>query len=417
MSLTSLVFRAHPTSRYSVAALLGAIQSDSRLSELILKAPLRNFESVVRNHFKAGRTAAAFSVMSTHQARVQEEVRRLREICGEDLILIAGGPHASARPKDLLDCGFDYVIIGEGEQSLNDLLVKLMNDADPERVQGVVSKRTTEYPLPRSLPRILLDDYPPFALDMNVVGPVEVTRGCPYACKFCSTPFLTGGRVRHRSTKTVVHWLKRAVEERGFMRTWFLSPNALCYGGKGRTLEVEKLEGLLSASTAIEGLEEVFFGSFPSEVRPDFVTKTVLEMIRQYVANDSLQIGMQAGSDHVLELSNRGHSVEEGMNAVRLALDSGFIPHVDMIFGLPGERDSDLRASLDLCHSLDEMGASVHGHVFMPLPGSAFENMPAGVLNQETRKELGEMSRRGVLTGSWSNQEKLARDLESKQER
>ncbi|MHA1961747.1 MAG: TIGR04013 family B12-binding domain/radical SAM domain-containing protein [Candidatus Thorarchaeota archaeon] len=417
MSLSSLVFRAHSTSRYSVAALLGAIQSDSRLSELVLEAPLRNFEDTVSKCSKTGRTAVAFSVMSTQEGRIREEVRRLRVDSGKELILIAGGPHASARPADLLDIGFDYVIVGEGERALSELLFRLMNDTNPEGIQGVISKETIEHPLPQTLPRIALDDYPPYALEMNVVGPIEVTRGCPYACKFCCTPFLTGGRVRHRSTESVVHWLNRAVKERGFRRTWFLSPNALCYGGKGRTLEAEKLERLLAASTAIEGLEEVFFGSFPSEVRPDFVTNDVLEMMRHFVANDTLQIGVQAGSDHVLKMSNRGHTVEEGMNAVRAALDNSFIPHVDMIFGLPGERESDLRASLDLCHSLDEMGATVHGHVFMPLPGSAFENMPAGILNQETRRVLGEMARRGVLTGSWSNQETLAKELASRQDK
>ena len=146
-------------------------------------------------------------------------------------------------------------------------------------------------------------------------------------------------------------------------------------------------------------------------MRPEFVTKPILEMMRTYVANDTLQIGLQSASDKVLEHSNRHHTVREGLNAVEVALDCGFTPHVDMIFGLPGEKRKELDDTIDMCQALSAMGAKVHGHVFMPLPGSAFENMPPGRLDQHSRSMLGELSRRGVLTGSWSSQEGLAARL------
>jgi B12-binding domain/radical SAM domain protein len=217
--------------------------------------------------------------------------------------------------------------------------------------------------------------------------------------------------VRHRSIESVINWLKLAVERSGFERTWFLSPNALCYGGHGRRAEPEKLEELLKAATSIDGLEEVYFGSFPSEVRPEFVTKSILEMLRNYVANDTLQIGLQSSSNRVLKLVNRHHTVEQGMDAVRTALETGFIPHVDMIFGLPGETKEELHASVELCHELVEMGAKTHGHVFMPLPGSAYEDSQPGKLDSESRRQLGELSRRKDMTGSWSTQEGIAEYL------
>jgi B12-binding domain/radical SAM domain protein len=351
--------------------------------------------------------------MSTQIDRVYHEIRKLRDRFGDSLVIIGGGPHASARPKEMLDVGFDFVVVGEGEKVFRDLMNCLINDDNPSMVEGVVAEGDVSIPKPRDRPKVSLDDYPPFALGMNILGPVEVTRGCPFACKFCCTPFLTGGGVRHRSVESVVQWLEQAVQRRGFRRTWFLSPNALSYGGKGRDVVPEKLERLLKESTAVEGLEEVFFGAFPSEVRPEFVTKSILEMMRTYVANDTLQIGLQSASDRVLEYSNRHHTVKEGLDAVEIALDCGFTPHVDMIFGLPNETRKELDDSIDMCEMLSEMGAKVHGHVFMPLPGSAFENMPPGRLDQDSRSTLGEFSRRGILTGSWSSQEALAARLAS----
>ncbi len=401
MAAHRLIFRFHPQSRYSVAALLGAVETDPRLVDLQVEAPTHLAIDHVKTQAESGTVILAFSVMSTQLQRVTREVSKLRRELGKGVIVVAGGPHASARPRDLLSSGVDYVVVGEGEYAFPELLSRLVNGGSPDSIRGVVTENTDEIPTPQSLPRVQLDSYPPFAIGLNVVGPVEVTRGCPFRCKFCATPFLTGGSVRHRSVEQVVHWLKMAVEKRGFKRTWFLSPNALCYGGTGRRLEANKLERLLRETTEIESLREVFFGSFPSEVRPEFVTKDALVMMRQYVANRSIQIGLQSGSDRVLEISNRHHTVQQGIDAVRTALDCGFVPRVDMIFGLPGEGPDDVKKSLDLCQSVADMGGRIHSHVFMPLPGSDFEDMPPGKMNPNTRHLLGEMSTKGLLTGSW----------------
>jgi B12-binding domain/radical SAM domain protein len=413
MSLCShtLVFRTHNSSKYSVAALIGAVEVDSRLSELDVKAPIklsiRRLEAI-SNH---SNVILAYSVMSTQRELVYNEVKEVRDHLGNDITIIGGGAHATARPRELLEMGFDYVAVGEGERVFPDFLKRIIDSEDPDNIDGIVSRDTEEIPKPSSLDRVNLNDYPPFAVDLNIVGPIEVTRGCPFRCNFCATPFLTGGKVRHRDVESVVYWLKRAVEERGFERTWFLSPNALCYGGRGRKTEQKKLQYLLDKSTSIEGLKEVYFGAFPSEVRPEFVTRSVLEMMKQYVANKTVQIGLQSGSDKVLKLANRHHTVEEGINAVNIALDVGFVPHVDMIFGLPGENNEDIQASLEICELILDMDAKIHAHVFMPLPGSEFENMPVGSLTRETRQILGEMARKGNLTGSWNHQVLLGKNL------
>jgi len=409
----TLIFRAHSSSRYSLAALVGVIETDHRLSELAIEAPTEFSRNAIQKSIVKGPTILAHSVMSTQTDRIYKEIREVRGKFGNSVTIIGGGPHSSARPMELLENGFDYVVIGEGEKTFPELLWYLMNDKDPIEIRGVVGETSRDCPVPKDLDPVNLDAHPPFALEMNIVGPIEVTRGCPYSCKFCCTPFLTGGRVRNRSVNSVVHWLTQAVEKSGFNRTWFLSPNALSYGGHGRTAEEDKLEGLLKAVTKIEELKEVFFGSFPSEVRPEFVTRPILEMMKNYVANKTLQIGLQSSSNRVLKLTNRHHTVEDGLEAINIALDCGFIPHVDMIFGLPGETRKELHESIDLCYSLAEMGAKTHGHVFMPLPGSVYENEAPGRLDSESRKLLGELSRKKLLTGSWSTQESMAEDLSS----
>ncbi|NWF96100.1 MAG: TIGR04013 family B12-binding domain/radical SAM domain-containing protein [Candidatus Thorarchaeota archaeon] len=407
----SLIFRYTQHSRYSIAALLGAIEVDPRLSDLEIHVPRNLSSEMIRGLQERTQVIVAYSAMSTQFQSIAQECSRLRREFGRDITIVGGGPHATARPKEMLGAGFDYVVVGEGERTFPQLLCHMQDDKDPQSIPGVVGRASQTYPRPSDLSRVQLDDYPPFALDMNIVGPIEVTRGCPFHCKFCATPFISGGVVRHRSVEMVAHWLAEAVKRRGFRRAWLLSPNALCYGGHGRQTETDRLERLLSSVTGVEGLEEVFFGAFPSEVRPEFVTRRALEIMRHYVANKTIQIGLQSGSDRVLEDANRHHTVEDGIEAARIAFDCGFIPHVDFIFGLPGERFEDQQKSLEVCQSLIEIGAQIHSHVFMPLPGSEYERFPPGKISSETRAVLGDLSRRGMLTGAWDNQERLAQEL------
>jgi len=134
-----LIFRAHSSSRYSVAALVGSIEVDNRLVDLQVSAPVELSNKMIRESVDRMKTFVAHSVMSTQASRVNKECKDLRQRFGDDITLIAGGPHASARPRDLLDAGFDYVVVGEGEKALPDLLWHLMNSKDPLRVNGVVS--------------------------------------------------------------------------------------------------------------------------------------------------------------------------------------------------------------------------------------------------------------------------------------
>src|SRR5512136_2364558 len=78
-----------------------------------------------------------------------------------DAIYIAGGPHPSAVPEEVLEY-FDYVVIGEGEDSLPKLIEALNGKEDPETVKGIAYKKDGKvvFTLPRE--PVDLDLYTPF---------------------------------------------------------------------------------------------------------------------------------------------------------------------------------------------------------------------------------------------------------------
>ncbi|MEE9353300.1 MAG: hypothetical protein V3U94_02625, partial [Candidatus Thorarchaeota archaeon] len=105
MESHTLVFSAHSSSRYSLAALLGAVETDPRLADLHVVAPLELTESMLEKTAAQGQLIIAHSVMSTQTERVYHEVNKTRRKLGSGATLIAGGAHASARPGELLDAG------------------------------------------------------------------------------------------------------------------------------------------------------------------------------------------------------------------------------------------------------------------------------------------------------------------------
>jgi radical SAM superfamily enzyme YgiQ (UPF0313 family) len=89
---------------------------------------------------------------------------------------------------------------------------------------------------------------------------------------------------------------------------------------------------------------------------------------------------------------------------VRLSLAAGFLPNVDLLFGLPGETADDRRASLALAEELTALGARIHSHAFMPLPGTPLRDAEPSPIEPETALAMARMESRGAMYGQWRQQ-------------
>jgi B12-binding domain/radical SAM domain protein len=311
--------------------------------------------------------------------------RRYRdEIAGADCITIVGGPHASACYREVARYA-DYVVVGEGEYTLPALLAAIEEGRDPP--PGVATARG--YTPARHT--VLLDAYPPFS---EVKGYIEITRGCPFGCGYCQTPRLFGRCMRHRSVDEISRYAMR------FRDIRFVTPNAFAYGSDGIHLRLDRVERLLQS---LEG-GRIYLGTFPGEVRPESISQRSIDLILDYCANTRLHFGAQSGSDRVLRLLHRGHTVEDVVHAVDLCQENGLVPVVDFILGLPFETDDDQRATLDLVRTVTRVGKA-HIHYFMPLPGTPLQGTRPRRLLPEAEKTLGRLALGGRVTGSWMDHE------------
>ncbi len=406
-----------PTSTYALNVLLGALESkglDLRV-QVFLPRSMRHLTEIVEG-LNTENVVILWSFFSAAFPNAREHLDSLRQKnLGCRPINIAGGVHASAEPKQVLLSGFDFVAVGEGEQIVVDIVYTLLASRDFQQVKGLswLSEGVLRTAGPAK--RVDLNEFPPFAAKHRKFNPIEITRGCIYACKFCQTPFMFKALFRHRTIENVVKYVE-TMKQFGLLDVRFISPTSLSYGSNDDSVDLRAVEGLLSAVREAIGADgKIFFGSFPSEVRPEHVTPEALSILRKYVSNDNIIIGAQSGSPAVLEYVKRGHGTDEIERAVSCAVAAGFVPNVDFIFGLPGETEKDARLSVQFADKLSNMGARIHGHTFMPLPGTPFRDEQPGRISPRIARQLDRMTSRGKLYGKWKRQITIADEMAQNQ--
>lgn len=306
------------------------------------------------------------------------------EIAAAEQITIAGGPHASAAWEEVAEVA-DYVVIGEGERTLPRLLSALAAGMSGADIPGVATKAGGRNRIDHS---VRLDGFPCFT---RMKGYMEISRGCPFHCGYCQTPRLHGTKMHHRSREAIVEAASHYRDAR------FVTPNAFAYGSAdGKTPDVEKLERLLSSMPN----NNLYFGTFPCEVRPEFVTQETADLVVQYCANTKLHFGAQSGSNAVLTKMGRGHTLDDVYAALDACRSAGLEPVVDVIFGFPFETDEDEEATLALVKDVVRSG-KVHVHHLMPLPGTPLAAAVPREVIPAVDRALGKLALSGRVTGAW----------------
>jgi len=385
--------------------LLGALESQGfDLGELLIT---KDFKEIL----KAKPKVVLYSFFTEEiWGTLPEEAKLLKEMGS---LLIAGGYHAMAMPKHTLSVlGFDIAVIGEGEEVIYQLLTALKRTGyqitrDLINIRGLSFYLNSNFVFTGFAKVEDFWRFPPYPESVRLISPIEISRGCPFRCYYCQTPYIKGFRMRHRPIDQIVKYSRRMKDMR------YITPNAFAYGSPGAILKLNKLEALLKALQPLrrEG-RRLFYGTFPSEVRPEFVLPETLELLIDYADNRRLAIGAQSGDDAMLKAMHRLHRVEHVKRAVEYMIEYGFEPVVDFIVGLPNESDESQRRSIELMKWIMRKGGKVRAHYFMPLPGTPWARCKPSPLSDEMKRFLGRMAAKGKIEGSWGKQIELSRKLQ-----
>lgn len=369
-------------------ALVGAIEKEPSLKNLQVEV-----KPAIEEIDPQGGGIIAFSFMTWDLPEVKKEIKILKRKASNQTIFIAGGPHPSGASRQTLKMGFDYCFVGEGEKTLVEFLKDWLNGELPA------------CKIIKSSP-VAITNYPAISPKFNLFGPIEISRGCPFGCKFCQTTYIFGP-LRHRTVKQIV-WAAEQMAGRGLGDIRFVTPNLLVYGSEdGLRPDLDKLEEMLASVKKAKGVKKIFAGSFPSEIRPEQISKEALKIIKRYCSNDNIIIGAQSGSERMLKLCHRGHSVADVFQAVELALNEGFKVNVDFIFGMPGETPKEEAETVEVIGELiKKPGVKIHSHYFLPLLGTPWGKENPTKISPKLRRFLGSLRKSGREYGDWIEQEK-----------
>jgi anaerobic magnesium-protoporphyrin IX monomethyl ester cyclase len=298
---------------------------------------------------------------------------------------IVAGADATDHPGTYLNRGADYVVAGEGEMTLVELLDTLTGRGtrDVRAIDGLWL-RDTNGAIVRTPPREIiraLDALPFPAWDlvdveryrdiwrarhgyfsMNVV----TTRGCPYHCNWCAKP-IYGQRYTARSPEHVVAeiaWLKRTY---GPDHLWMADD---IFGLKPDW--IERFAALARDRDAVV--------PFKCLLRADQVTDRVARALREAGCRTAW-LGAESGSQRILDAMEKGTRVEQIVEATRLLRTAGVEVGFFLQFGYPGETRDDIDRTLEMVRACapDDIGVSVS----YPLPGTTFYQRVQAQLGQK----------------------------------
>jgi radical SAM superfamily enzyme YgiQ (UPF0313 family) len=284
-----------------------------------------------------------FSVLTAAFKNALELSNKLRGLY-PDCIIIFGGLHPTTMPDEVLaHKHIDYVVRGEGEQTLIELYRALRSGGDTAQIPNLSFRRdgkiihNPQQPAPEfNLPF----PYQLFDTGHYDLGFILSSRGCPYNCIFCSNRTTTGKRYRHKPAKDIADELQSLHDKYGRNYVLFLDDNLLV--DKNRIYEL--LEEIKRRK-----LHEKM--TFNFQARGDNVNPQLLSDLYQ-AGFRSVFFGLETASETLMKTIKKGETVAQCAAAVRMAKEAGFHVSATFIFGLPGETFTDRMAAIKLSHEL-----------------------------------------------------------------
>lgn len=282
------------------------------------------------------------SFMSPQYNEVIKILKLVKKINFE-IKTITGGPHVSAMPKEMLAIPeVDYVVVGEGENTIRDLTANIFGNKDPNlhEIRGIGFVEHNKYILNEGRELISNLDTIPFpawhllGIDKysvhNLGGekklpvyPLLSSRGCPYYCIFCSSHVVFQRKFRVRSAVNIISEIEFLNEKYGAVQFDFVDDTV--------SVDKNRLETICNFFIASEKKYLWMCNS-----RVNTVTKELL--FKMYEAGcRKIDFGVESGNPDILKNIRKNITLQQVINAHRWAKEVGMIVSSFFMVGNLGE--------------------------------------------------------------------------------
>jgi radical SAM superfamily enzyme YgiQ (UPF0313 family) len=263
--------------------------------------------------------------------------------------VVIGGPDPPHHAGSYLEAGADVVVVGEGEQTLEALIVALMSSgADLSTINGIVFKaagHVIRTPARALLPALDLQPHPDRgAIDMprylaawrerHGTGTISLitARGCPYTCTWCSRSVF-GETHRRRSIVDVANEVEAIVDRYHPERLWYAD-------------DVFAIHRSWTIDYAAELERRRIRLPFECISRAERIDADVAAALKS-LGCFRVWIGSESGSQRILDAMHRKVSVDRVRDSAALLRRHGIEVGMFIMLGYDGERMEDLQATVD----------------------------------------------------------------------
>ncbi len=280
------------------------------------------------------------------------------------IIAMMGGPHVSYDWANTLINypEIDLIVVGEGEETLSELLPVIHDRAAWDTVKGIAFRKDGQAHFTGV--RAFIDDLDTLPVPARHLLPISryramgfpvsiiTSRGCPNQCIFCLGRRMVGSKVRYRTPGLIVDEIEDIVSY-GFTRINIADD--LFTSNKVRVLafcDELKRRGI-----------KITWSAF---ARVNTVDAEILSAMRQ-VGCDTVSFGMESGNAEMLKRVKKGITMEQAVKAVQACKESGVSAHASFMIGLPGESPETIA---DTCAFAEGLGIDYGVHLLAPFPGT-----------------------------------------------
>lgn len=350
---------------------LAAVLESEQIPVEIVDATLKNLsvKKTVNIIKKSKAKYVGFSIMTPAVDWCIEVVKHLPKT----IIKIAGGPHVSSLPEDFLKSGFDISVIGEGEETL----IEIVQGKKLETIRSIVFKKNKKIfhtpqrpPIdPNKLPfpaRHLIEnggtDKPYFAVGTRYFpwGQILSSRGCPYNCYFC-VKNVFGFKFRTRTPENVLAEIDFLVKTYNVKEIDFYDD---CFN-----FDIKRAEKIMDL---IIKKDYKLYIRFNIGLRADKITKRLLQKMKK-AGTDFVAFGIESSNQKILDLIPKGENLNDITKAVQLTHAVGIPVTGFFILGLIGDTKKTMQDTINFATNLPLDRAVFN--IAIPNPGTRMSRM------------------------------------------